>query len=268
MLRLVACAAFLATAAVQPAVAEPRQPTGKWVVHFDQSQCLAERTYGTAAQPLTLALKQPPMGSAMQVSVVTKKNIAEPEQVNATIRFAGQQPIQGNMVVFRPKGQALGVYQMNLPLDQLARGAGAGSMHIQAPGFDETFAISGLEPLTRVLAECVEDLRQTWNVDQASAGGGNARPDAGGRLAGVFTADDYPPQALETGNAGAVEMALLVDEQGRVADCSVIETSGVAILDSQSCAIVRERASFTPAVGADGKPIKSAFVQRINWQAQ
>lgn len=268
MLRLLAFALATSVAAQPAAAAQARQPTGKWVVHFDESQCLAERTYGTAAEPLTLALKQPPMGSAMQLSVVMKKYIREPEQVDATISFAGQPPIKTNMIVFHPKGQELGVYQMNLPLDQLARGAGAGTMLVQARGIDETFAISGLQSLTAVLSECVEDLRQTWNVARDSAGGGNARPDTGGRLAGVFTADDYPPQALMDGTAGAVEMALLVDEQGRVADCSVIETSGVAILDSQSCAIIRERATFAPALGADGKPVKSAFVQRINWRTQ
>ena len=43
----------IALAAAAPA-AEPRQPTGQWIVNFDDAQCVAQRDYGTADKPLTL----------------------------------------------------------------------------------------------------------------------------------------------------------------------------------------------------------------------
>ena len=67
---------------------------------------------------------------------------------------------------------------------------------------------------------------------------------------------------------GAVSLALLIDEQGKVADCTVTQTSGVAALDAQSCAIIKERGKFSPAIGHDGKPAKSSWLQRINWALQ
>jgi len=67
---------------------------------------------------------------------------------------------------------------------------------------------------------------------------------------------------------GSVAFVLLIDEEGKVADCTVTETSGVASLDAQSCAIVKERAKFKPATGLDGKPSKSSYFQRISWRLE
>ena len=58
---------------------------------------------------------------------------------------------------------------------------------------------------------------------------------------------------------------LLIDETGRVADCTVIETSGVASLDAQTCGAVKLQARFKPAIGLDGKPAKDGVVQRVSW---
>ena len=66
--------------------------------------------------------------------------------------------------------------------------------------------------------------------------------------------------------AGVVAFALLVNEQGRVADCTVIKTSGAAALDAQSCIVLRQRATFHPALDPAGKPAKDALVGRIRWK--
>ncbi len=59
---------------------------------------------------------------------------------------------------------------------------------------------------------------------------------------------------------------ILVDEQGKVADCTVIQTSGVAALDAQSCSVIKLGAKYKPAIGLDGKPAKSAAFQTISWK--
>ena len=58
----------------------------------------------------------------------------------------------------------------------------------------------------------------------------------------------------------------LIDEKGEMADCAVIETSGIAALDAQTCFIMRKRGKFAPAIGQDGKPAKGVFTQRIRWE--
>ncbi len=46
----------------------------------------------------------------------------------------------------------------------------------------------------------------------------------------------------------------------------VEHTSGFATLDTVSCYVIANQAKFHPALGADGKPVKSASFQRISWR--
>lgn len=43
----------------------------------------------------------------------------------------------------------------------------------------------------------------------------------------------------------------------------MIETSGVAALDAESCGLIKARAQFVPAVGQDGKAAKDATTGQI-----
>ncbi|HUG45621.1 MAG TPA: energy transducer TonB [Sphingomicrobium sp.] len=264
--RAVFCAAALLFSAPGASSDRPLQPTGKWIVNFDDAQCVAERNYGTEEKPLYFVLKQPPLGNAMQFSVIEKKSAsARPAELDGTIEFDGQSH-KVRVLRFGPKKMKLRVLMMNFPLEQFSAVRTAGALRLRTQGFDETFALSQLEPLLEVMNTCVADLRKIWNVDKPEGGEGVAREDAKGNLRRLFSADDYPWQAVISGDGGTVEVALLVDETGKVADCSIARTSGVAVLDAQSCWVLRERAKFTPAVGKDGKPAKDSFLQRISWR--
>ena len=61
-------------------------------------------------------------------------------------------------------------------------------------------------------------------------------------------------------------MTLLVDETGALKDCTVDETSGIASLDAMGCLVFMERAKFTPARDAAGKPVRSVVSTSITWK--
>lgn len=90
-------------------------------------------------------------------------------------------------------------------------------------------------------------------------------PKAKASLASYITDDDYPGEAIRWEQAGTTGFALLINEEGRVADCMVTQTSSQATLDTQTCAILRERARFTPAKAKDGQPRKGRATGRIRW---
>jgi protein TonB len=52
---------------------------------------------------------------------------------------------------------------------------------------------------------------------------------------------------------------LVVGVDGRVKACEIIGSSGSRSLDRKTCEIMSERARFTPAMDAQGKPIESTF---------
>lgn len=264
LLRLLALSALIFSSAA-PAADAPKQPTGKWIVHFEDAQCVAQRDYGSKNHPLILLLKQPPLGGVMQLSIIEKGTVPEAAQLEGTFQFDSQPQQKVSVLRFSPKGQGTRVAMMNLSQDQFELARASESVRIDYSAFHARLALPQFLDLLGIMNACVDDLRKVWNVRSPGADRIAVREDARGNLRGLFSSDDYPSDALRFGDTGSVKVALLVDEQGKVADCSVIETSGAAILDAQSCAILRERAKFKPAVGKDGKPAKDAWIQRITW---
>lgn len=243
-----------------------RAPTAKWVVDFADAQCTASRNYGTTDNPLLLVLKQPPLGEVMQLAVVRPGGSAtSAEQVQARIGVDNARQVDRAMVHYHAAKANQRVLLMNMPLAEFAAIRGANTLAVTVPGqLDENFQLVDIGPVMKVMDKCVANLREVWNVDGAS----DLRQGVTGNLQGVVTGDDYPSVAVTGNGQGSVQFAVLVDEQGKVADCTVTSTSGVAALDAQSCALVTERARFKPAVGLDGKPAKASFVQRITWRLE
>lgn len=261
---IIAATALLAAVSASAQGAAPLVPTAKWVVDFDEAQCVAMRNYGTESKPLLFVLKQPAAGEIMQVAVLRKgvRSSKYADQVDGWVRIDNGTAIASSMIKFHVKERGERVLMTNMPLAQFAAVRKAQSLSIAAPlEFNGTFQLGSMGPLMNVMDSCVADLRKVWN-----AGTGSLKKSSAGNLQGLIRADDYPGIAITKMKSGTVSFIVLVNEQGRVADCSVVETSGVAALDAQSCAVVTERARFQPAIGMDGKPAKSTFKQRITWR--
>jgi TonB family protein len=86
-----------------------------------------------------------------------------------------------------------------------------------------------------------------------------------GPPAAWFDASDYPASAIRAREEGAVRFALDVSATGAITACRIVESSGFADLDTQTCAIAIRRARFLPALDADGRAVASSFVQRTRW---
>ena len=78
---------------------------------------------------------------------------------------------------------------------------------------------------------------------------------ARGDLRMLFSADDYPAEAVRNEEQGTVQAELSVDPQGRVSRCRIIRSSGHATLDQATCQILQRRATFLPAHVASGTPV-------------
>lgn len=81
----------------------------------------------------------------------------------------------------------------------------------------------------------------------------------------IDPADHYPAAALAAGEEGRVLMLLDVDAAGRVTDCEVIEGSLSASLDAASCALMRAKGEFVPALDNMGKPTTGVVPVRFSW---
>ncbi|HEX8483134.1 MAG TPA: energy transducer TonB [Allosphingosinicella sp.] len=265
ILRSMVCCLALAATPPAEAAAGPRAPSGKWHVNFDEAQCIASRNYGEGGSP-QLILKAPALGEVMQVAVLRNAPRTTPEQVDATVAIGQGRPLRTGMMMFTPEGLKERVYLLNMPSPEFATVRQAKTLSIRSAGLNETFALSGMEPLMKVMDRCVADLRRVFNIAAQGAEPAGLQSRARGNLAKLFSSDDYPAVARRNRQSGRVQFALLVQEDGRVADCTIVQTSGVPSLDAQACAMLKIRAKFEPARGHDGKPAKDALVGAIVWR--
>lgn len=81
----------------------------------------------------------------------------------------------------------------------------------------------------------------------------------------LFQPNDYPARAAQKEESGIVSTLLSVDDHGRVTNCAVTESSGSAARDSGTCALLRRKARFKPAVDATGSPVSGTYREMAAW---
>ncbi|HEX8309597.1 MAG TPA: energy transducer TonB [Allosphingosinicella sp.] len=82
----------------------------------------------------------------------------------------------------------------------------------------------------------------------------------------LFAELDYPPAAIRAGEEGTVEFGLRIGPNGRVERCDVLVSSGSAILDSETCRMIRMRARFVPALDSEGRTTWDSLRGRTVWR--
>jgi periplasmic protein TonB len=79
------------------------------------------------------------------------------------------------------------------------------------------------------------------------------------------TTPDYPAIALSDNLQGTVTFRLTIDTRGRVENCEILQSSGTDILDTVACNLISERARFSAATDARGRPTKGTYTNRVRW---
>ena len=92
------------------------------------------------------------------------------------------------------------------------------------------------------------------------------KPVAGGSIASLFSADDYPAGSANRGEQGNVQVLIHVDDKGAVSSCEIKTSSGYPELDTQTCNIIALRARFEPARNGNGEPIAGEIIKTVDWR--
>ena len=92
-------------------------------------------------------------------------------------------------------------------------------------------------------------------------------PQPRGTAASLFSVDDYPAAARDTGAHGRVDARLTIDATGRVVGCNILRSSGFAVLDAATCNILRRRARYGPGTDSHGQPVVGTVDETITWIA-
>jgi periplasmic protein TonB len=80
------------------------------------------------------------------------------------------------------------------------------------------------------------------------------------------TTNDYPSRALQQEREGTTGFRVTYGADGKVTDCQVTSSSGHPDLDAATCANVKRRARFDPALDKDGNPSGGSYSNRVTWR--
>jgi TonB family protein len=252
-------AAFVAAGGAHAQPAPLLQPIKPWVIHFDDTECYAERTFGSATNPVILGLRPSPNGDTYELLVAHKR--AGPRnavQLKGSVDF-GHSPVKAWLLRYAltDRSYTLDKYRIDINAMTQARTSPIASFHVAGEP-DDRFALAAVAEVLTTLDKCNVDLRQYWNMTDAEQQ--RIAAPAIGDVRGIFSDRDYPDEAWSRDQEGKVEFLLFVDEKGAVAACNVLTPSGIPALDGMGCQVIRKRAKFKAAIGRDGKPIRSAYV--------
>jgi TonB family protein len=243
-----------------PAVAEePLKPVQPWVVNYAVTDCTAHRAYGDEAHPNLLVIGPALWGDTYELMIAANgTGPVEAEEVDGSVDF-GNGPIKAWLLHYGAKAsQSYGVFKFRISGREMAQARSATVATFHVKGQDRKYSLSSVPALMDTLHNCIVDLQHYWNMVDPEQKDIAAPPI--GDIREIFTASDYPAEAMSHSQEGKVQLVLLIDEQGRVAACHVLEPSGIPVFDAMGCQVIRQRARFKPALNRQGKPIRSAVV--------
>lgn len=234
------------------------QPVDKWTVDYGSTRCTAARSFEPAATPTILAII--PSIDGNFVDLVVSEHRGGPryaEEMSGGVNF-GAGPVRSSLLYSASQTKGYSNLRFRIAAREFARASNATYMSAEA-GSNHSFgfALSSMAPLVDALKACSRNLQNYWNYDSGSSAGDRVSQPAKGDVRRLFSTDDYPADAFLGGKGGTAQYDLLVDEVGRVVDCYLANSSGVASLDGMGCQVLLTRAHFTPALNAAGKPIRS-----------
>ena len=261
---------FIATAAClssTPVSAASLAPTGPWVVDYSNDQCLLDRNYGTDAEPIILAIRRVPMDSNVAIGVLSRGGRTESTVGNAKVRFGGAPPVQAAFRAYSVPEKNLRSLTSYVPegAPLIAAAVQSGSISMSAAGeLEDTFEVPALADGLRALDACVVDLAQSWGmtVEQQKRLKVLARPLRNNYL----QPEDYAGELNRNADLRP-QVRLWVGESGKPLDCVALKGTSSDKFAETTCRLLLQRASFSPALDTDGKPMKSILVYTVDWFA-
>jgi len=86
-------------------------------------------------------------------------------------------------------------------------------------------------------------------------------------ISGEIRPSDYPRHLGNAGVGGRVGVTFTVEPNGRVTNCRVTHSSGVAELDALTCRLMEQRFRFRPSTDRYGRPIADEVDWDQDWIA-
>jgi hypothetical protein len=285
------CAAFLPVAAA--AADKPPQhftPSGPWAMEYADQTCRLIRNFSDGTGVVTLAFEKNVLGPGLTLGLAGKALQVSRTVPMARFRYSGESRARASALlktVLTDGRDSFLVTDVPLvPIDQLRRiirntkpperlaalesAEMAAASKITSISFtysfigDPAFEIGPMVAPLKALRACVVDLVKSWGIDPQRMATMSHAAEAITAPRYWLSIDDYPDAMWREHKGGIVPFRLVIDEDGTVKDCLVIvEQRGP--FEEAVCKAVGKRARFKPALDADKKPMRSYWMQVVNF---
>jgi protein TonB len=243
-------------------------PITKWQLDYQAAQCVAAREFGSAGEPTTLVIRPAPNGETYEVLISRKgRGPKLATQLEGTVDF-GNGPLNAWLLRMRVEGTDKVLHTARVTSTEMAQARRAKSLRMTSKGgLDATVQLGSMPALMEGLQQCTTDLMAYWN--SGPAGAARIAEPAKADMGPLFTPSDFPLEAMQRRQEGSGQFLLLIDDQGKVAGCHLIKTSGIPVFDARACQVIRERGRFKPARDAAGRAVRSTLTTPpIVWRLQ
>jgi hypothetical protein len=272
------------------------KPSSPWAMNYAEDSCHLAREFGEGEEKVTAEFRQfgPSKGFVLVLAGKSleryrgRKNPlvtdflplgAHEEHPNA---LSGKLP-DGRQLIqtstsFAPDegdtyyagGNKLGAWQPD-PEDAEPivpdRAAEANVKQLRVSGPFRTPILLELGPMDKpmdAMRTCLDELLTHWGIDAQAHRSLSRRAAPANYPADWLSTNDYPTKMLREGRGAAVHFRLMVDENGAPGEC-IVQTAMGDGFDKLTCSLLKKRARFTPALDAEGRPVRSFYTNTVNW---
>lgn len=277
---------FAASSARAAEVAD-LDPSTPWNMNYAPNSCLLMRTFGVGKDQVTLRIDQFNPQALPEFSLVGKRFarfLMTGTRVTATFGpgLPSGEVSEALVGTTGPEALPLLVLGTRDILNRSSIGhTKAGGTDLSPPTPEQTAAVTQLfveagsvqvllhtgslaSPL-KAMRSCLDALVRDWGLDPAQQAKLSRRAEPIGSPGNWFNSNDYPARALAKNESSLIRFRLMVDATGKPTSCYVQQATMTREFIDLTCALLVQRARFTPALDADGAPTASYYINAINW---
>lgn len=245
------------------------RPTGAWTLNEQFARCTIERRFGPADQShrLTFERGPSPLSVMAHVRVPSGADTFRPDRLILQSGGVVQQTRDG----WRDQSGGADAPHFTSYFESLnavpddASAARVDVLRGQRPLL--RFDFGGIGAALAALRACQDRRYAAWGADASAMRRVHVDATPFGDSRHWATTDDLPEQFRNMRTRRLAATALELSAEGRVVRCTVIESSGEALLDYQSCRVLTARARYRPARDAAGQAVPTVVARNIVWQA-
>ncbi|MBX9730078.1 MAG: energy transducer TonB, partial [Sphingomonas sp.] len=119
----------------------------------------------------------------------------------------------------------------------------------------------------KAMRQCTTNLVKSWGFDPDVQANLTKFAEPTGTPERWFTANDYPSGALQNGQSGSLIFRLDVNETGKVDGCRVLYRTNPDEFATLTCKLLLRRATMSPALDSQNRPVRSFYIRKIKWLA-